>query len=209
MSEGCYTCLMGKSLLRHQKNSEETRSHRQPAVSGATEEPPAAPVLLVLALGWAAGQAGAPHLPRPCCCGLVQHLRCGPVSRAAVSAHPVHPSQTQLRRWHSLLWGVHWPGLRAAQGLETSHLSDAPLCSCPYVWYPLQAEHHTPISCVSGVPPCALLVSCTSRANLSAVFLDSSLMQLVRIFQYFDLLFLKYQLSEAHIGLMKQVQFLN
>lgn len=95
------------------------------------------------------------------------------------------------------------------QGLETCHLSDAPLCSCPYVWYPSQAVHHTSISCVPGVPPSALLVPCTSRANLNTVFLDSRLTQLVRIFKYFDLFFLKYQLSEAHIGLMKQVQFLN
>lgn len=65
------------------------------------------------------------------------------------------------------------------------------------------------ISCAPGVPPCALLLSRTSRANLSNVFLDSSLTQLVRIFKYFDLFFLKYQLSEAHIGLMKQVQFVN
>lgn len=199
-----------RDSLRHQKNSK--RRHGvvgSPGVSGVAEELLAAPTLLMLALGWAAGQAGASHLPPPRCCSLMQHLRCGPVSRAAVSAHPVRPSRMQLGRWHSLLCGMSWPGLRATQDLETFHLSDTPLCSCPCVWYPSQAEHCTLVSCVPGVPPCALLVSCTSGANLSNVFLDSSLMQLVRIFKYFDLFFLKYQLSEAHIGLMKQVQFLN
>lgn len=78
-----------------------------PAVSGAAEELLATPMPPVLVLGGAAGQAGASHLPLPCCCRLLQHPHCGPVSRAEVSAHPVHPSQTQLGRWHLLLWGVH------------------------------------------------------------------------------------------------------
>lgn len=196
---------MGKPL-RHQKTSGRTlEAVGSQAVRGAAEKAPVAPMPLGLVLGWAAGQATDPYLPVLHLCGLMQHLCCSPASWATLSAHPVHPSRMQPGRWHLLLWVL----ANLALGLHRAcPLSDASLCSSVHaVSFPGCAPY-IDLLCPWATPT-ALLMFCASRASLSAVFLDSSLMQLVRIFEHFDLFFLKYQLSEAHIGLRKQVPFLN
>lgn len=177
-----------------------TRSYRQPSCSWCCWRATGC----LFARPWLGCRSGWCPLPAH----LLQHPCHGPGSQAAVSAHPVHPSQCS---WED---GTHHSGVCTGLALGPHRVWEcliylAHLCSCLYVWHLSQAGHLPSISRVPGVQLCALLVSCTSGAYLSPVFLDSILMQLVRIFKYFDLSFLKYQLSEAHIGLMKQVQFLN
>jgi len=143
--------MLDGEILRHQKNSEWRpqaaqlsavllRNSQTPHATAAHPRP-------------SCGSGWCPSPASPRCCGLLHRPRCGLVPRAAGSAHAVCPSQMQLRRWHSLLCGMPWPGPRAVQRLETSHLTGTLLCSRLYTWYPSQAAHHASVSWVPRDTP--------------------------------------------------------